>query len=54
LKIAEIVASQGAPPVSMTPAINLPQVPLVSFHTGSKFATGANDNRAPVENNGTI
>jgi hypothetical protein len=50
----EIFASQGAPPVSMTPAANLPPVSTTPaanfstsfasvFDTGGKFATGANN-----------
>ena len=53
-KFAEIFASQGAPPVSVTPVANLPPVsliPVANFSTifasvvdtGGKFATGVND-----------
>jgi hypothetical protein len=52
-KFAEILASQGAPPVSTTPVANLPPVSTtpVAFSTifasvvdtGGKFATGVND-----------
>ena len=53
-KFAEIIASQGAPPVSTTPAANLPSLsatPAANFSTnfasvvdtGGKFATGVND-----------
>jgi hypothetical protein len=53
-KFAEIFASQGAPPVSMTPVANLPPVsatPVTNFSTiftsvvdtGGKFAAGVND-----------
>jgi hypothetical protein len=53
-KFAEIFASQGAPPVSKTPATKLPPVsttPVANFYTifasvvdtGGKFATGVND-----------
>ncbi len=53
-KIAGIFASQGAPPVSMTPAANLPPIsmtPASNFatsyatvvDTGGKFANGVND-----------
>ncbi len=53
-KFTEIFASQGAPPVSMTPVANLPPMsltPVANFSTifasvvdtGGKFATGVND-----------
>jgi hypothetical protein len=53
-KFSEIIASQGAPPVSATPVANLPPVsetPVANFSTifasivdtGGKFATGVND-----------
>jgi hypothetical protein len=48
-KFAEIFASQGAPPVSMTPGANLPPVANFStifasvVDTGGKFATGVVD-----------
>ncbi len=53
-KLAEIFASQGAPPVSRTPVANLPPVsatPAANFYTifasvvdtGGNFATGVND-----------
>jgi hypothetical protein len=53
-KFAEIFVSQGAPPVSTTPAANLPPVsttPAANFYTifasvvdtGGKFATGVNN-----------
>ncbi len=53
-KLAEIFASQGAPPVSTTPVANLPPVsatPVANFSsifafvvdTGGKFANGVND-----------
>ncbi len=53
-KFAEIFASQGAPPVSMTPVANLPPVsmtPAAKFATSfasvvdtvGKFSTGVND-----------
>ncbi len=54
LKFAEIFASQGAPPVSMTQVVTLPPVstkPAANFatssavvvDTGGKLATGVND-----------
>jgi hypothetical protein len=53
-KFAEIFASQGAPPVSMTPTANLPPVSTTTaanfsssflsvVDTSGKFATGVND-----------
>ncbi len=64
-KFVEIFASQGAPPVSMTP---LSVTPVANFSTifasvvdtGGKFATGVNDaegklppvSATPVANNG--
>jgi hypothetical protein len=42
-KFAEIFASQGAPPVSTTPAANFSTIFASVVDTGSKFATGVND-----------
>ena len=40
---AEIFASQGAPPVSTTPAANFATSFTSVVDTGGKFATGVND-----------
>jgi hypothetical protein len=42
-KFAEIIASQGAPPVSATPAANFSSNFASVVDTGGKFATGVND-----------
>ena len=42
-KFAEIFASQGAPPVSTTPAANFATSSPCVVDTGGKFATGVND-----------
>jgi hypothetical protein len=42
-KFAEIFASQGAPPVSTTPAANFATSFPSVVDTGGKFATGVND-----------
>ncbi len=43
-KFAEIFATQGAPPVSMTPVANLPPVSnLLPVDTGGKIAAGINN-----------
>jgi hypothetical protein len=42
-KFAEIFASQGAPPVSTTPAANFYTIFAIVVDTGGKFATGVND-----------
>ncbi len=42
-KFAEIIASQGAPPVSTTPAANFSTNFASVVDTGGKFATGVND-----------
>ncbi len=42
-KFAEIFASQGAPPVSTTPAANFYNIFASVVDTGGKFATGVND-----------
>jgi hypothetical protein len=42
-KFAEVLASQGAPPVSTTPAENFATSSLCAVDTGGKFATGVND-----------
>jgi hypothetical protein len=42
-KFAEIFASQGAPPVSTTPAANFSTIFASVVDTGGKFATGVND-----------
>jgi hypothetical protein len=42
-KFAEIFTSQGAPPVSTTPAANFPTSFASVVDTGGKFATGVND-----------
>jgi hypothetical protein len=41
-KIAEIFASKGAPPVSMTPVANFATSFACVVDTGGKFATGVN------------
>jgi hypothetical protein len=42
-KFAELFASKGAPPVSMTPAANFATGTTGVNNTGGKFATGVND-----------
>jgi hypothetical protein len=42
-KFAEIFASQGAPPVSTTPAAKFATSFACVVDTGGKFATGVND-----------
>jgi hypothetical protein len=42
-KFREIFADQGAPPVSTTPVLNLPLVPMVSLIQSGKFATVVSD-----------
>jgi hypothetical protein len=42
-KFAEIFASKGAPPVSMTPAANFATSLASVVDTGGKFAIGVND-----------
>jgi hypothetical protein len=42
-KFAEIFVSQGAPPVSTTPAPNFATGTTGVVDTGGKFATGVND-----------
>jgi hypothetical protein len=42
-KIAEIFASQGAPPVSTTPVANFSTVFAKVVVTGGKFASGVNN-----------
>jgi hypothetical protein len=59
-KFAEIFASQGAPPVSTTPAANFATSSPCVVDTGGKFTTGVNDaggkllpvSLTPVANNG--
>jgi hypothetical protein len=42
-KFADIFASQGAPPVSVTPVANFSTIFASVVDTGGKFATGVND-----------
>jgi hypothetical protein len=42
-KLAEIFASQGAPPVSMTPVANFSNIFASVVDTGGKFAAGVVD-----------
>ncbi len=42
-KFAEIFASKGAPPVSMTPVANFSTIFASVVDTGGKFATGVID-----------
>jgi len=42
-KFADIFASQGAPPVPTTPAVNFAIGTAGVVDTGGKFATGVND-----------
>jgi hypothetical protein len=42
-KFAEIIASQGAPPVSTTPVANFSTNFASVVDTGGKFATGVNN-----------
>ncbi len=47
-RLAEIFGSQGAPPVSMTPAANFATSFASVIDTGNKFATGVNDTATGV------